>query len=129
LSNWLNALPSQAILMWRGPLPHGWHECDGSQNTPDLRNKYIVGAETDADQFKSYGAANLQISIPPHDHRLRTSGPNFRTPALRVLGGSQVIYHETTADDVVMGISDAKGVSTEVLNQPIAVKIRFICKL
>ncbi len=35
------------IVMWAGDIadiPAGWHICDGTMGTPDLRNKFIVGA-------------------------------------------------------------------------------------
>ena len=37
------------ILMWysANPIPKGWAICDGSNNTPDLRNRFIRGINTD----------------------------------------------------------------------------------
>jgi hypothetical protein len=35
------------ILIWSGTvitIPDGWHLCDGTEGTPDLRDKFIVGA-------------------------------------------------------------------------------------
>lgn len=35
------------ILMWSGgvvDIPAGWHLCDGTGETPDLRNKFVPGA-------------------------------------------------------------------------------------
>ncbi|KKM23799.1 hypothetical protein LCGC14_1611500 [marine sediment metagenome] len=35
------------IILWYGPIvliPTGWQLCDGSSGTPDLRNKFVVGA-------------------------------------------------------------------------------------
>jgi len=43
-------LPGGAIIMWYGTvatIPTGWSLCDGSNNTPDLRNRFIVGAGSD----------------------------------------------------------------------------------
>lgn len=38
-------LPRGAIIMWSGVgVPAGWAVCDGTNGTPDLRNKFIVGA-------------------------------------------------------------------------------------
>ena len=45
-----NAIPSGMITMWSGTIatiPSGWYLCDGNNSTPDLRNKFIVGAYTD----------------------------------------------------------------------------------
>lgn len=35
------------IVLWSGPLvdmPLGWHLCDGTEGTPDLRDKLILGS-------------------------------------------------------------------------------------
>lgn len=35
------------ICLWSGAIadiPAGWHICDGTDGTPDLRNRFIVGA-------------------------------------------------------------------------------------
>lgn len=44
--NFENALvPIGGIIMWSGTtVPTGWALCDGSQSTPDLRNRFIVGS-------------------------------------------------------------------------------------
>lgn len=50
------------ILMWSGTIatiPGGWALCNGSNSTPDLRNKFIVAADAD-----SAGAAKSTIAGP-----------------------------------------------------------------
>jgi microcystin-dependent protein len=44
----LNApIPTGIIVMWSGvTAPSGWAICDGTNGTPDLRNRFIVGAGT-----------------------------------------------------------------------------------
>lgn len=45
-----NSVPSGFIGMWSGTIatiPSGWYLCNGSNGTPDLRNKFIVGADAD----------------------------------------------------------------------------------
>lgn len=44
------ALPSGVILLWYGAvadIPNGWQLCDGTFGTPDLRNKFVIGAYSD----------------------------------------------------------------------------------
>jgi microcystin-dependent protein len=39
------------IMMWSGTIatiPSGWALCDGTSGTPDLRNRFIVGASADS---------------------------------------------------------------------------------
>ena len=41
------ALPSGAILLWHGSIasiPAGYVLCNGANGTPDLRNRFLVGA-------------------------------------------------------------------------------------
>ncbi len=45
-----SGVPSGTIILWHGTIasiPSGWRLCDGSNGTPDLRNRFIVGAGAD----------------------------------------------------------------------------------
>ena len=42
-----NPVPSGAIIMWSGSIgsiPAGYYICDGNNGTPDLRDRFVVGA-------------------------------------------------------------------------------------
>lgn len=57
-----NVFPSGIITMWSGTIatiPSGWVLCDGSNSTPDLRNRFIVGAVAD-----SGGVAKTTVTDP-----------------------------------------------------------------
>lgn len=44
-------IPVGGIIMWSGTIasiPTGWALCNGSSSTPDLRNRFIVGAHSGA---------------------------------------------------------------------------------
>lgn len=54
------AVPAGGIIMWSGSIatiPTGWLLCNGSSGTPDLRNKFIIGAYLD-----NGGVANTTIT-------------------------------------------------------------------
>jgi hypothetical protein len=43
-------VPIGGIILWSGTvasIPANWHLCDGTESTPDLRDKFIVGAKQD----------------------------------------------------------------------------------
>lgn len=45
------AFTTGMIIMWSGTIatiPTGWVLCNGSNSTPDLRNKFVIGAHTDS---------------------------------------------------------------------------------
>jgi len=48
------AMPAGAIIIWSGSIatiPTGWQLCDGSNGTPDLRSRFIVGAGSDTGSY------------------------------------------------------------------------------
>jgi len=57
---WGNAFVAGMIMMWSGTIatiPSGWYLCDGTNSTPDLRNKFIIGANAD-----DAGAAKTNVT-------------------------------------------------------------------
>jgi len=47
---WGSGFPTGGIIMWSGSvatIPSGWYLCDGTNSTPDLRNKFIIAADAD----------------------------------------------------------------------------------
>lgn len=47
---WGSGFPTGGIIMWSGTIatiPSGWYLCDGTNSTPDLRNKFIIAAHSD----------------------------------------------------------------------------------
>ena len=56
----VQGVPVGAIIMWNSTIasiPSGWVLCDGSNGTPDLRDRYIIGAKQD-----DSGVAKTNIS-------------------------------------------------------------------
>jgi hypothetical protein len=54
LTNMINnfsAIPIGCITLWSGSvlsIPSGWRLCDGTNGTPDLRDKFVIGARADS---------------------------------------------------------------------------------
>jgi hypothetical protein len=61
------AFPRGMILMWSGSvteIPRGWALCDGTNGTPDLRGKFVLGANAGTGQAlgSSGGASSQSLS-------------------------------------------------------------------
>ena len=69
-------VPSGAIIMWSGAanaIPTGYVLCNGSNNTPDLRNRFVVGAGSGSNYNvnDTGGADSVTLTvdqIPAHTH-------------------------------------------------------------
>ena len=63
------AVPSGGIIIWSGSqasIPTGWLLCNGSSSTPDLRDRFIVGAGLTYAVNASGGAANAILVSHTH---------------------------------------------------------------
>ncbi len=83
----------------------GWALCDGSNGTPDLRGRFIVGTGGDYAQGATGGAASASVSgttgpttltieqIPAHRHSVYTQSSNSGQSAIRTLLNEGLIKH------------------------------------
>jgi len=58
-------VPSGGIIMWSGAvsaIPSGWVLCNGSNGTPDLRSRFIVGASGDGSNNVTFDANTGAVS-------------------------------------------------------------------
>ena len=69
-------IPSGVILLWSGStgnIPSGWYLCNGSNGTPDLRNRFLVGAGDDYSVGNTGGSDSVTLStanLPSHNHSI-----------------------------------------------------------
>ena len=69
-------IPSGFIGMWSGSvasIPAGWALCNGSGGTPDLRDKFMVGAGNTYSPGGTGGAASATPTITVAGHALTTT--------------------------------------------------------
>lgn len=62
------------IMLWYGnhaSIPSGWHTCDGTMGTPDLRAKFVMAAHVDTHPFYPPGQTGGAYS---HDHDFTGDG-------------------------------------------------------
>lgn len=76
------AVPSGTIVMFHGStIPTGWSLCDGSNGTPDLRDRFIVGAGHDYSLGATGGSEEVALTtaqMPSHSHSI-TGGSHSHT--------------------------------------------------
>ena len=68
------AIPSGGIIIWSGSsasIPSGWVLCNGSNSTPDLRDRFVVGAGSTYSVGGTGGSANA-ITVS-HTHTATTA--------------------------------------------------------
>jgi microcystin-dependent protein len=67
-------IPAGLISMWSGSIgsiPSGWYLCDGSNGTPDLRDRFIIGAGNTYAVNGNGGASTVTLTtnnMPSHTH-------------------------------------------------------------
>jgi hypothetical protein len=84
-------IPSGIITMWSGSIasiPGGWYLCNGSNGTPDLRDRFVVGAGSTYAVNATGGSANA--TLVSHTHTVTTASltGTLGTPT-RLTGGSE----------------------------------------
>lgn len=58
-------VPTGLIILWygsTGSIPSGWHICDGTTGTVDLRNKFIIGAGSTYTPGDTGGSATFTVA-------------------------------------------------------------------
>lgn len=71
-------LPVGAVILWYGDagnVPDGWHICDGDEGTPDLRERFVIGAGNAYGLHATGGQKSVQLTVdnmPAHGHDYST---------------------------------------------------------
>ena len=72
-----DSFPSGGIIIWSGAannLPNGWSLCDGQNGTPDLRNRFVIGASSGTGDTTYPGLSvnatggNADTTLVSHSH-------------------------------------------------------------
>lgn len=77
--NLASLIPTGVIVMWSGALntiPVGWYLCDGANGTPNLKDRFVIGAGGAKAVGASGGSATASLSlsnVPSHTHSFSAS--------------------------------------------------------
>jgi len=84
-------IPTGIISMWSGSIgsiPSGWLICDGTNGTPDLRNRFIVGAGSTYAVAATGGTADAIVVSHTHTFTTGSAGTHFHEVVSGTPGGA-----------------------------------------
>lgn len=129
--------PAGGIILWSGStasIPSGWVLCDGSNSTPDLRDRFVVGAGSSYAVNATGGASSVTLAtsqIPAHNHSasssssttINDSGHSHSISALRPSESGNTISTSTggaavtaSTNSATTGITASTSTSTSIGN-------------
>jgi hypothetical protein len=134
---WGNAFVAGMIMLWSGSsetIPSGWLLCDGSNSTPDLRNRFVVGATSTYAVGATGGSADAivvshthTITDPQHSHGYKSFNSTGVNSSGAFVAGAEDI--NTTTSSASTGISiNTTGVSGTNANLPPYYALCYIMK-
>jgi hypothetical protein len=142
-------VPSGGIIMWSGSIasiPAGWFLCDGTNSTPDLRDRFVVGAGTtyipgatggskDSIVVSHTHTATSVVTDPQHSHGapVYQSGGGPLAEAFEGRLGGFTAENTATTNSASTGVTvattvDAAGASGTNANLPPYYALAYIMK-
>ena len=96
------AFPSGGIIMWSGSIasiPSGWYLCDGNNGTPNLQDRFIVGAGSAYSVAGTGGSADAIAVSHTHSFSATTGAGGSHTHTI-----ADVAYFNISLDDRQGGV-------------------------
>jgi len=134
-------IPTGMISLWYGSIgsvPSGWYLCDGANGTPDLRDRFVVGAGSTYSVAATGGATDA--IVVSHTHTATVTDPghvhpygSFASANIRAGSNGDTPYTPTTLNtsSAVTGITVANasaGVSGTNANLPPYYALAYVMK-
>lgn len=122
-------VPSGGIIMWSGSIasiPSGWYLCDGLNSTPDLRDKFIVGAGITYAVADTGGSPNA--IVVSHTHTASVTDPGH-THLSNVMDDSvtpfydPVSYSPGGSGGVNQGIGEARNYTSRTTSNTTSITV------
>jgi microcystin-dependent protein len=139
----LSIVPTGVVVMWSGALnniPEGFALCDGQNGTPNLRNRFIVGAGDEYSVGITGGAKEVELNtsqIPAHTHLIManaiatndTVSSGTQMAKTRTGGGRSDANLGGVSNPALVGKSSSVGGGDPHENRPPYYSLAFIIKL
>ena len=141
---WGSGFPSGGIIIWSGSsasIPSGWLLCDGSNSTPDLRNRFVVGATSTYAVGATGGSADAivvshthtaTVTDPGHVHQNilqpQPTGAGDGVPQSAISGGTQRTSTMASATTGITVANSTVGSSGTNANLPPYYALCYIMK-
>lgn len=137
------AIPTGGIIIWSGStgsVPSGWYLCDGTNGTPDLRDRFIIGAGNNYAVNATGGSADSIVVSHTHTASVTDPGHNHASPVGAFIttsgssglgSGGDNIGNTNTTSNATTGISvtnASTGVSGTNANLPPYYALAYIQK-
>ena len=96
-----NSIPSGVIMLWSGlssNIPEGYVLCDGNNGTPNLTDKFVIGAGSTYPVGETGGESVHILTIdemPKHSHKMKYDSTGWT--AIRQSSGTNGIVENTTS--------------------------------
>jgi hypothetical protein len=103
---WGNAFVTGMIMLWSGSIatiPSGWVLCNGSSGTPDLRDRFVVGAGNSYAVGATGGSANA--TLVSHSHTASVTDPGHAHTASVPYSAENRLYSGGGGDNFGRGPS------------------------
>ena len=142
-----SAFVTGMIILWYGDtgnIPGGWVLCNGQNSTPDLRDRFVIGAGNNFTAGNTGGNNSLTLTeanLPSHRHFVvsnalggqnRTNSNVSANNQVRKGTGAGNLYESynlaSTSADAVSGRSSAVGSGTAFDNKPLYHALCYIMK-
>ena len=143
-----SAFVTGMIILWygnTGNIPGGWVLCDGNNSTPDLRDRFVIGAGSADHTPGSTGGSNSitlsEANLPSHRHFVvsndlggqnRTNSNVSANNQVRKGTGAGNLYESynlaSTGSEAASGRSSAVGSGTAINNKPLYHALCYIMK-
>jgi microcystin-dependent protein len=109
-------IPRGTIVMWSNYLgdsiPTGWQLCDGTNSTPDLRNRFVVGSGSSYATGNTGGTANAVVVS--HTHTITDPGHTHSSNLYYYDGEPPGNYYRASIGARYTGTRDTNSATTGI---------------